>query len=93
LIVSFPYTVVIKFKRRLTIRARNKGAKIVVREREVFVGIDVHREICKSGFCEGSGPTGMKLKHCGTTGKPGGKRRKQTSICISEETGLPDSTI
>jgi hypothetical protein len=38
LIVSLPYTVVIKFKRRLTMEGREKGAKIVVREREVFCG-------------------------------------------------------
>ena len=32
-------------------------------------------------FCEGLGPTGVWLKYCGTAGKPGGKRRKQTSTC------------
>jgi hypothetical protein len=30
-------------------------------------------------FCEGPGPTETWLKYCGTAGKPGGKRRKQTS--------------
>jgi len=30
-------------------------------------------------FCEGPGPTDTWLKYCGTAGKPGGKRRKQTS--------------
>jgi len=30
-------------------------------------------------FCEGPGPTGVWLKYRGTAGKPGGKRRKQTS--------------
>jgi len=32
-------------------------------------------------FCEGPGPTGVWLKYRGTAGKPGGKRRKQTSTC------------
>jgi hypothetical protein len=31
------------------------------------------------------------LKFYGTAGKVGGKRRKQTSTCISGETGLLDS--
>jgi transposase len=44
LIVSLPYTVPIKFKRRLTMRGRNQGRKIAVRGKEVFVGIDVHKE-------------------------------------------------
>jgi len=30
---------------------------------------------------EEPGPTGVWLKYCGTAGKPGGKRRKQTSAC------------
>jgi len=38
-----------------------------------------------------AGPTDTWLKYCGTAGKPGGKRRKQTSTCISGETGLLDS--
>ena len=42
-------------------------------------------------FCEGPGPTDTWLKYCGTAGKPGGKRRKQTSTYISGETGLLDS--
>jgi len=42
-------------------------------------------------FCEGPGPTDDWLKYCGTAGKPGGKQRKQTSTCISGETGLLDS--
>jgi len=29
--------------------------------------------------CEGPGPTDTWLTYCGTAGKPGGKRRKQTS--------------
>ena len=32
-------------------------------------------------FCEGPGPTDVWLKYGGTAGKPGGKRRKQTSTC------------
>ena len=42
-------------------------------------------------FCEGLAPTDVWLRYCGTAGKPGGKRRKQTSTCISGETGLLDS--
>ena len=37
-----------------------------------------------AGFCEGPGPTGVWLKYRGTAGKPGGKRRKQTSTCRIE---------
>jgi transposase len=44
LIVSLRYIVVIKFKRRLAMGERNPGKKIAVRGREVFVGIDVHKE-------------------------------------------------
>ena len=44
-------------------------------------------------FCGGPGPTDTWLKYCGTAGKPGGKRRKQTSTCISGEAGLLDSNI
>jgi transposase len=44
LIVSLPYTVPIKFKRRLTMRGRNQNEKNAVRGKEVFVGIDVHKE-------------------------------------------------
>jgi len=32
-------------------------------------------------FCKGPGPTDVWLKYGGTAGKPGGKRRKQTSTC------------
>jgi len=32
-------------------------------------------------FCEGLEPTDAWLKYCGTAGKPGRKRRKQTSTC------------
>jgi len=32
-------------------------------------------------FREGPGPKDTWLKYCGTAGKPGGKRRKQTSTC------------
>jgi hypothetical protein len=42
---------------------------------------------------EGPGPTDKWLKYCGTAGKPGGKRRKQTSTCISGETDLLDSNL
>ena len=38
-------------------------------------------------------PTDTGLKYFGTVGKPGGKRRKQTSTYISGETGLLDSKI
>jgi hypothetical protein len=44
LIVSLPYTVSIKFQRGLTMRGRNEGEESVVRGKEVFVGIDVHKE-------------------------------------------------
>jgi hypothetical protein len=33
------------------------------------------------------------LKYCGTAGKPGGKRRKQTSACSQEGPGLLDRTL
>jgi hypothetical protein len=35
----------------------------------------------KDKVCEGLWPTGVWLKCCVTAGKPGGKRRKQTSTC------------
>jgi hypothetical protein len=44
LIVSLTYTVPIKFKRRLTKRGKNQGKEILIRGKEVFVGIDVHKE-------------------------------------------------
>ncbi|MBU2026928.1 MAG: hypothetical protein KJ814_04815 [Proteobacteria bacterium] len=55
--------------------------------------IDVLSKICDmdNQLCEGLRPTGTWLKYCGTAGKPGGKRRKQTSTCISGETGLLNS--
>jgi len=37
-------------------------------------------------FCEGPGTTVVWLKYGGTAGKPGGKRRKQTSTCSSWRT-------
>jgi len=40
---------------------------------------------------EGPGPKDTWLKYCGTAVKQGGKRRKQTSICVSGETSLLDS--
>jgi len=44
LIVSLPYTVSKKFQRRLIMRGTIQGPKIAVRGKEVFVGIDVHKE-------------------------------------------------
>jgi hypothetical protein len=32
-------------------------------------------------FCEGALSTDTSFRYCGTDGKPGGKRRKQTSTC------------
>jgi hypothetical protein len=39
-------------------------------------------------FCEEPRPTDTWLKYCGTAGKPGGKRRKQTSGLREEGTKL-----
>jgi len=44
LIVSLRYIVGSKFKSRLTMEERNPEKRIAVRGREVFVGIDVHKE-------------------------------------------------
>jgi hypothetical protein len=33
------------------------------------------------------------LKYCGTAGKPGGKRRKQTSACSQDGPGLLDRAL